>query len=156
MIRPATPSDVGALHALIRELALYERLEHQAVGTKEDLQTHLFGTRPYAEALVAEDDGRVVGFALFFHNYSTFLARPGLYLEDLFVLPEHRRKGHGRALLRELARVAVQRRCGRFDWSVLGWNEPAMKFYASLGAQRMGEWLLFRMTAEAIERLARE
>jgi GNAT superfamily N-acetyltransferase len=156
MIRPATPSDVGALHALIRELALYERLEHQAVGTTEDLRTHLFGTRPYAEALVAEDDGRVVGFALFFHNYSTFLARPGLYLEDLFVLPEHRRKGHGRALLRELARVAVQRRCGRFDWSVLDWNEPAMKFYASLGAQRMGEWLLFRMTAEAIERLARE
>jgi GNAT superfamily N-acetyltransferase len=156
MIRPATPSDVSALHALIRELALYERLEHQAVGTTEDLQTHLFGTRPYAEALVAEDDGRVVGFALFFHNYSTFLARPGLYLEDLFVLPEHRRKGHGRALLRELAGVAVQRRCGRFDWSVLHWNEPAMRFYAALGAQRMGEWLNFRMTGEAIERLARE
>jgi GNAT superfamily N-acetyltransferase len=159
MIRPATPSDVATLHTLIRELALYEKLEHEAVGTKEDLNAHLFGefgARRYAEALVAEDEARVVGFALFFHNYSTFLAQPGIYLEDLFVLPEHRRRGHGRALLRELARIAVERGCGRFEWSVLDWNEPAITFYGALGAQRMADWRIFRMTGEAIARLARE
>jgi GNAT superfamily N-acetyltransferase len=118
------------------------------------LRVHLFGVRRYAEALVVEYDGRLVGFALFFHNYSTFLARPGLHLEDLFVLPEHRRKGHGRALLRELARLAVDRRCGRFEWSVLDWNEPAMAFYRSLGAKRMDDWRIFRMTGEAISGLA--
>src|SRR5260221_13267948 len=122
MIRPATPSDVATLHALIRELAIYEGLEREAVGREDDLCAHLFGDAAggelgkRAEVLVAEDEGSVVGFALFFHNYSTFLARPGLYLEDLFVLPEHRRKGHGRSLLRELARVALDRGCGRFEW----------------------------------------
>jgi GNAT superfamily N-acetyltransferase len=155
MIRAAVPSDVHALHSLIIELARYERLEHEVSATEEDLGEHLFGTRPYAEAVVAEDAATVVGFALFFHNYSTFLSRPGLYLEDLFVLPEHRRKGHGLALLRELARIAVQRRCGRLEWSVLNWNEPAIMFYRSLGAKPMDEWGIFRMTGEAIGHLAK-
>ncbi|MGO9835833.1 MAG: N-acetyltransferase family protein [Polyangiaceae bacterium] len=154
MIRAATRVDVRALHSLIVELARYEKLEHEVLGTEADLAEHLFGARPYAEALVAEDGGVVVGFALFFHNYSTFLARPGLYLEDLFVLPEHRRKGHGLALLREFARIAVERRCGRLEWSVLNWNAPAIAFYRSLGAKPMDEWGIFRMTGEAITGLA--
>src|SRR5580700_8972420 len=124
MIRAATESDIHALHTLVLELARYERLEHEVLATPADLREHLFGVRPYAEALVAEDEGTVVGFALFFHNYSTFVGRPGLYLEDLFVLPEHRKKGHGLSLLRALARIAVERRCGRLEWSVLNWNEP--------------------------------
>ncbi|HEV3189759.1 MAG TPA: GNAT family N-acetyltransferase, partial [Polyangiaceae bacterium] len=119
MIRPATTEDVASLHALIGELARYERLEHEVTSTEEQLREHLFGARPYAEALVAEDDASVVGFALFFHNYSTFVGRPGLYLEDLFVRPEHRRKGHGRALFLAVARIAARRGCGRFEWSVL-------------------------------------
>jgi GNAT superfamily N-acetyltransferase len=156
MIRPATPGDVPTLHALIRELARYEKLEHQVTGTPDDLGEHLFGARPYAEALVASAGDAPVGFALFFHNYSTFLARPGLYLEDLFVLPEHRRNGHGRALLRELARIAVARRCGRFEWSVLDWNEPAIAFYRSIGAPPMDEWRICRLTGEGLTRLAND
>jgi GNAT superfamily N-acetyltransferase len=162
VIRPSLPPDVPALHALIRELARYERLEHAHVGTEEQLRQGLFGERPYCEALVAEDADdaedagrRVVGFALFFHNYSTFLAQPGMYLEDLFVLPEHRREGHGRALLRAVARLAVERGCGRFEWAVLRWNEPAIRFYEALGAKPLDEWGLFRMTGEALTTLAR-
>jgi GNAT superfamily N-acetyltransferase len=154
MIRRASRTDVRSIHSLVLELARYERLDHEVRATPGELEEHLFGERPFAEAIVAEEGGVVVGFALFFHNYSTFLARPGLYLEDLFVLPEHRRKGHGLALLRELARIAVERRCGRLEWSVLHWNEPAVAFYRSLGARPMDEWGIFRMTGEAIGRLA--
>ena len=158
MIRASTPADVPALHALIGALARYEKLEHAHVGSAERLGEHLFGERRYCEALVAEDDAngarRVVGFALFFHNYSTFLAQPGIYLEDLFVLPEARRRGYGRDLLRAVARLAVERGCGRFEWAVLDWNEPAIRFYESLGATPLDEWRLFRLTGEALTKLA--
>lgn len=158
MIRASVPTDVPAVHALIRELARYEKLEDAHVGTQQQLGEHLFGARPYCEALVAEEDGagrRVVGFALFFHNYSTFLARPGMYLEDLFVMPDARRRGHGRDLLKAVARIAVERGCGRFEWAVLHWNEPAIRFYKALGAQPLDEWGLFRISGEALENLAR-
>jgi GNAT superfamily N-acetyltransferase len=156
MIRLAVPADVQTIHHLIRDLARYEKLEHQVTGTPDDLQRHLFGAPRYAEALVAEDgdDGAVIGFALFFHNYSTFLARPGVYLEDLFVLPEHRRRGHGRALLREVARIAVERGCGRLEWSVLDWNAPAIAFYRSIGAPPMDDWRICRLTGETLADLA--
>ena len=165
MIRASTPADVPALYALVRELARYEKLEHAHVGTEERLGEHLFGARRYCEALVAENaedaeheraGGRgVVGFALFFHNYSTFLAQPGMYLEDLFVLPDHRRRGHGRELLRAVARIALERDCGRFEWSVLHWNEPAIRFYKALGAEPLDEWGLFRLTGAPLANLAR-
>jgi ribosomal protein S18 acetylase RimI-like enzyme len=159
VIRASTSGDVPAIYALIRELARYEKLEHAHVGTEERLREHLFGARPYCEALVADDDGPlgrgVVGFALFFHNYSTFLAQPGMYLEDLFVLPDDRRRGHGRDLLRAVARIAVERGCGRFEWSVLHWNEPAIRFYKALGATPLDEWGLFRLAGEALQSLAR-
>jgi GNAT superfamily N-acetyltransferase len=154
MIRAAAPSDVPVLLALVRELAAYEKLEHQVEGREDDLHQHLFGDPRRAEALVAEDAGEVVGFALFFHNYSTFLTRPGIYLEDLFVRPAHRRKGYGKDLLRALARLAVERGCGRFEWSVLDWNAPAIAFYESLGATAMADWTTFRVTGEALARLA--
>jgi len=157
MIRPAAPADVPAIHALIAALARYEKLEQMNVGTAEDLAAHLFGPRPYAEALVAGDDGRpggaIVGFALFFHNYSTFLCKPGIYLEDLFVLPEHRRRGHGRELLRAVGRIARERGCGRFEWSVLDWNEPAIAFYRSLRAEPVDGWTIFRLTGPALAEL---
>jgi GNAT superfamily N-acetyltransferase len=156
VIRPAAPADVPAIQSLILELARYEHLEHQVSSTEASLTEHLFGPRPCAEALVAEDAPETVGFALFFPNYSTFLGRPGLYLEDLFVLPSHRRKGHGRALLREVARLAVERRCGRLEWAVLHWNQPAIAFYESLGAQRLDEWGTFRLTDDGIARVASE
>ncbi len=156
MIRPATTEDVAVLHALIGELARYEGLEHEVTSTQEQLREHLFGARPYAEALMAEDDASVVGFALFFHNYSTFGGRPGLYLEDLFVRPESRRKGHGRALFLAVARIAAKRGCGRFEWSVLHWNEPALAFYRSMGAVPMHDWRICRMTGDALARLAGE
>ena len=156
MIRAATPSDVPCIHALILDLARFEKLEDEAVVTVEQLAASLFGPSiAHAEAIVA-DAGKegVVGFALFFHNYSTFLGRRGLYLEDLFVVPAHRRAGHGKALLRELARLAVERGCGRFEWAVLQWNEPAIHFYRSLGAQEMNDWRIFRLTGDALLRLA--
>jgi GNAT superfamily N-acetyltransferase len=155
MIRPARPSDAATLHSLVGELARYENLASQMVATEEQLHAHLFGSRPYAEALIAEDDGVPVGFAVFFHNYSTFMGRPGLYVEDVFVLPAHRRKGHGRALFRELAQVALDRGCARFEWSVLDWNEPAIAFYRSLGAAVLPDWRICRMTGEALVTLAR-
>jgi GNAT superfamily N-acetyltransferase len=154
MIRPATPEDVPTLFALVRALARYEKLEHQVTGTADDLREHLFGARPYVESLVAIEGAAVVGFALFFHNYSTFLARPGIYLEDLFVTPEHRRQGHGRELLRELARIAVARRCGRLEWSVLDWNEPALDFYRSIGAPAMPDWRICRLTGQELAAFA--
>jgi GNAT superfamily N-acetyltransferase len=154
MIRPAGPADVPTIFHLVRELARFERLEHEMVGTEADLHEHLFGARPRAEVLLVEDGGNAIAFALFFHTYSTFLCKPGLYLEDLFVLPEHRRRGHGRALLVALARLAVERGCGRFEWSALAWNEPAIAFYRSLGAELMSEWRIFRVTGAALRDLA--
>jgi GNAT superfamily N-acetyltransferase len=154
MIRPARPDDVPTIADLIRQLARYEHLEHEVALTEHDLAAHLFGARRHAEVLLAEDAGAVVGFALFFHNYSTFLARPGLYLEDLFVLPEHRRRGWGRGLLVAVARIAVERGCGRFEWAVLHWNEPAIAFYRAIGAVLMDEWRIFRVTGDALSKLA--
>jgi GNAT superfamily N-acetyltransferase len=154
MIRPATAADTPTICRLIRQLAEYERLAHAVVLDEGRLREHLFGPRPYAEVLLAEDAGAVVGFALFFHNYSTFLARPGIYLEDLFVVPEHRGKGHGKALLTALARLAVERGCGRLEWAVLNWNEPAIQFYRALGAEPMNEWTVYRLTGDALGRLA--
>ena len=154
MIRSATPADVPAIARLIRALAEYEKLSHQVVLREEDMRQHLFGARPYAEVVLAENGGQVVGMALFFHNYSTFLSKPGLYLEDLFVLPEHRGKGHGKALLSHLAKLAVERDCGRFEWAVLDWNAPAIEFYKSFGAEPMNDWTVFRVTGDAMRRLA--
>jgi GNAT superfamily N-acetyltransferase len=155
-IRNATESDVATILQLIRELAEYERLLHEVVATEERLRENLFGPRRCAEVLLGEVEGNVAGFALFFHNYSTFLGRPGIYLEDLFVRPEFRRKGIGTAFFRRLAQIAVGRGCGRFEWSVLNWNEPALKFYRSLGAVPMSEWRVQRVTGEALIKLAGE
>jgi GNAT superfamily N-acetyltransferase len=154
MIRPATPDDVPSIARLIRELAEYERLLDRVVLKESDLREHLFGHKRYAEVLLAEDAGRVVGFALFFHNYSTFRGKPGIYLEDLFVEPAHRGKGHGKALLAALAKLAVERDCARVEWSVLNWNTPSIEFYTALGAQPMDEWTVYRVTDEALVRLA--
>lgn len=151
MIRPATAEDIPTIAALIRGLAEYERLAHEVVLKEAELREHLFGARRYAEVILAEERGEVVGFALFFHTFSTFLARPSLYLEDLFVRPEHRGKGH--ALLRHLAKLALERGCGRFEWSVLDWNTPTIDFYRSLGAVPMQGWTVFRVTGEALQRL---
>ena len=153
-IRAATPDDVPLVLALIRGLAEYERLAHECVATEERLRESLFGARPDAEVVIAEADGEPAGFALFFHNYSTFLARRGLYLEDLFVWPHLRGRGIGRALLVHLARLAVARGCGRFEWSVLDWNEPAIRFYRSLGAAPLDEWTVQRLAGDALARLA--
>ncbi|MGA0611709.1 GNAT family N-acetyltransferase [Caldimonas sp. KR1-144] len=154
-LRPATPADVPDLVRLICALAEYEKLTHLLEITPEALQAQLFGARPPAEALVAQlDDGRVVGFALFFTNFSTFLCKPGLYLEDLFVEPAHRGLGIGRALMQALAGLAVERGYGRFEWCVLDWNEPAIRFYESLGASILPDWRLCRVTGSAMERIA--
>lgn len=154
MIRPATPADVPTIARLILALADYERLTHEAVPDEAKLHDHLFGPRPYCECLIAGEGSVAVGFALFFHNYSTFLTRPGLYLEDLFVLPEYRGRGYGKALLVALAKVAVDRGCGRFEWSVLDWNEPSIQFYKALGAKPMDEWTIYRVTGDALTKLA--
>ena len=151
-IAPARPEDCATVFALIRALADYERLSHLVVGTEEDLRGELFGVHPVIESVVAWDDDRALGFALFFHNYSTFLARRGLYLEDLFVVPEARGLGIGKALITHCARVAVTRGCGRFEWSVLDWNEPAIAFYQSLGAELLPDWRICRLTGESLQR----
>ncbi len=156
MIREATIDDVPAIAALIRALAGYERLSHEVVLDEDDLRTYLFGERHYAEVLIADEGRDVVGFALFFHNFSTFLGKPGVYLEDLFVRPEHRGGGHGKALLARLARIAVERGCGRLEWSVLDWNEPSIAFYRSLGAQAMDDWTAYRLTGDALAALAEQ
>lgn len=153
-IDPATPSDVPLILGLIRELAEYERLLHEVRTQAERLQRHLFGPRPYAEAVVARAAGEPVGFALWFHNYSTFEGRPGLYLEDLFVRPAQRGRGYGEALLRHLARLAVERDCARFEWAVLDWNEPAIRFYRKLGAVAMDGWTVQRVSGDALRALA--
>ncbi len=154
-IRPAAPGDCGEIHRLILALAEYEKLEHQVVGTPGTLERAMFGERPACEALVAERGGRTVGFALYFTTFSTFLSRPGLYLEDLFVEPAHRGTGLGKALLRRLAGLALERGCGRFEWRVLDWNEPSIRFYESIGGQILPEWQLVRMTRPAFEALAK-
>jgi len=156
VIRPATEADVPAIADLIRGLARYEKLEQDVTMTEELLAKSLFGPRPYAETLLAEESGKPIGFALFFHNFSTFLALPGIYLEDLFVVPEHRGRGVGRALLKELARIAVERGCGRLEWSVLDWNRDAIGFYERLGATPNSEWTVYRLTGEALTVLGRE
>ena len=153
-IRPATVEDVALVARLIRELAEYERLADAAVASEADLREQLFGERPAAEVLVAEADGEPAGFALFFHTFSTFLGKRGLYLEDLFVRPAFRGLGLGRHLMAALARIAVQRGCGRFEWSVLDWNEPAIGFYRALGASAMDEWTVQRLQGEALRALA--
>lgn len=153
-IRAAEPADVSAIQALICELAEYEKLRHAVVATEASLQRNLFGDRPAAEAIVALDAGQVVGFALFFTTYSTFVGKPGIYLEDVYVRPKARGKGFGRALLQYVARTAVERDCGRVEWSVLNWNEPAIRFYQSLGAEPLEEWTMYRLTDEALARTA--
>lgn len=154
MIRPATRADLPIIAQLIRELSEYERLADKVVLDESRLGEHLFGQRPYAEVLVAEDAGAVVGMALYFHNYSTFGGRPGIYLEDLFVRPEGRGKGFGKGLLLALAKLAVERDCCKVEWSVLNWNEPSIRFYESLGAKPQDEWTVYRLDAAAITRLA--
>jgi len=153
-IRPAELGDAPLVLSLIRELAEYERLSNEVVATEDDLRRELFGEHPSAEVVIAELDRSTAGFALFFQNFSTFLGRPGLYLEDLFVLPAFRSRGVGQAVLRHLARIAVQRQCGRFEWSVLDWNENAIRFYKSLGAVALDEWTVYRVTGEALAQLA--
>jgi GNAT superfamily N-acetyltransferase len=154
LIRPATPADLGDLLRLIRGLAEYEKLSHMVTGTEAMLREALFGARPVAEALIVERGGRAAGFALYFMSFSTFLCKPGLYLEDLFVEPEHRGHGLGKALLRHLAALALERGCGRFEWHVLDWNEPSIRFYESLGATLMPDWELVRMTGPEMHALA--
>jgi GNAT superfamily N-acetyltransferase len=155
-LRPVTAADVPTILALIRGIAEYERLSHEVEATEALLREHGFGRRPVYEAILAERDGRAVGFALYFFSFSTFKARPTLYLEDLFVVPEERRAGIGSRLLTRLAQIAVERHCGRMEWSVLDWNTPARDLYFKLGAKAMDEWTVFRMTPEAFGRLARE
>ena len=153
-IRPATIDDVPLIRALIAELAEYERLADAAVATDADLRAQLFGVAPAAEVLIGEVDGEPAGFALFFHNFSTFLGKRGLYLEDLFVRPSARGVGLGKHLMAALARIAVQRDCGRFEWSVLDWNAPAIGFYRRIGATGMDEWTVQRLEGEALHALA--
>lgn len=154
-LRPAREADLDTIIALIRGLAEYEREPDTVTLDREELRRHLFGARPYAEVIIAETaQGEVAGFALYFHTFSTWLGKPGLYLEDLFVWPELRRQGHGRALLSDLARIAVERDCGRLEWAVLDWNEPAIAFYRALGAVAMDEWTTHRLSGDALTSLA--
>jgi GNAT superfamily N-acetyltransferase len=154
MIRPATSADTPVIARLIRALAEYERLPHAVTFDEAQLPEHLFGPRPYAEVLLAEEAGEVFGYALFFPTYSTFVGKPTLYLEDLFVEPTQRGKGHGKALLRAVAQVAVERGCARLEWSVLNWNEPAIQFYRSLGAMPADAWTVYRLAGPALATVA--
>jgi GNAT superfamily N-acetyltransferase len=154
-IVPALEADIPLILSLINELAEFERLKDQVVATESTLRDALFGTRPGAEAVIAVMDGTPAAFALYFHNFSTFLGRPGLYLEDLFVRPAFRARGIGKRMLAHLARIALARGCGRFEWAVLDWNQPARDFYASIGAKANSEWINYRITGEALERLAK-
>jgi GNAT superfamily N-acetyltransferase len=155
-IDPATESDLPHILRFIRGLAEYEKLAHRCVATEDALRRTLFGDRRYAEVLIAQREGTPVGFALFFHSYSTFLAQPGIYLEDIFVLPEHRGAGAGKALLRRVAQIARERGCGRLEWSVLDWNQPAIEFYQRVGATVMPDWRICRMGADEIAKFADE
>ena len=153
-IRPAQPSDVAHIHGMIVELAVFEKLEHLVVATEAMLHDGLFGARPSCEAIIGEENGKVVAFALFFHNFSTFLTKKGLYLEDLYVLQSHRGKGYGTQMLKRLAQIAVERNCGRFEWSVLDWNEPAIQFYQAMGADILPDWRICRVTGDTLTALA--
>jgi GNAT superfamily N-acetyltransferase len=155
-IKPATVEDVPQILTFIKGLAEYEKLAHEVVATEEILRETLFGTKPYAEVVIGYYQNRPVCFALFFHNFSTFLGRPGIYLEDLFVQPEFRGKGFGRKMLSYLATLTKERNGGRLEWSVLDWNEPAIRFYKSLAAKPLDEWTMFRVTGEALDQLAEE
>ncbi|TRV46746.1 MAG: GNAT family N-acetyltransferase [Microcystis panniformis Mp_MB_F_20051200_S9] len=152
-IRAAVATDVKAIFDLIAALAAYEKLSHLVTGNSQALGEHLFGEKPYIEALVAEVGGRIVGFALFFANYSTFLTKPGIYLEDIFVLPDYRGQGIGKALLIAVAKIAVARDAGRLEWSVLDWNQPAIDFYEKMGAKVFQEWQICRLTGTALTQL---
>jgi GNAT superfamily N-acetyltransferase len=154
ILRPAEPGDVQTVFELIQALAEYEKLSHAVVGSVDALKDHLFGSRPYVEAILAEWGGETAGFALFFHNYSTFLTQPGIYLEDLFVLPKYRRRGIGKAILSYLAQLAVARGGGRLEWSVLDWNEPAIAFYENMGASVLPDWRICRVTGDSLSQLA--
>ena len=153
-IRPATPDDVPHIMSMIVELAVFEKLEHMVVATEALLHEGLFGAKPSCEAIIGEADGEVVTFALFFHNFSTFLTKKGLYLEDLYVRQSHRGHGYGSRMLKHLARIAVERECGRFEWSVLDWNTPAINFYQSMGAEILPDWRICRVTGEPLTALA--
>jgi GNAT superfamily N-acetyltransferase len=155
-ITPAVESDVPVILSFIRKLAEYEKLSHLVVTTEENVREHVFGENPVAEVLLAFWDQEPVGFALYFRNFSTFLGQPGIYLEDLFVEPEHRGKGIGKALLKQLAKIAIERGYGRLDWAVLDWNTPSIEFYRGLGAAPMDAWTGYRLTGEALDRLATE
>lgn len=150
-IRPALQADTNAIFSLIQELAVYEKLMHQVTGTPDNLSEHLFGDVPYAEALVVEREGQLIGFALFFKNYSTFLTKPGLYLEDLFVQEAYRGKGIGKALLKAVAQIAQDRGYGRLEWSVLDWNETAIAFYRRMGAEVLPDWRICRVTGASLQ-----
>ena len=153
-IRPATVDDVPLVLSFVRQLADYEKLAHMVVATEASLREALFGERPGAEVLLGFVEGEAVGFAVYFHNFSTFLGRRGLWLEDIFVQPERRGRGYGKALLLAVARIAQERGCGRFEWAALDWNTPAWEFYRSLGATPLEEWTMFRVTGVALEKLA--
>ncbi len=153
-IRSATESDVPVILSFVKKLASYERLSHEVVATEELIRETLFGLRRTAEIAIGYLEAQPVGFVLFFHNYSTFLGKPGLYIEDLFVDEDYRRRGYGRALLLHVARLAKERGCGRLEWSVLNWNQPAIDFYKKLGASPMSEWTVFRVTGESLNELA--
>jgi GNAT superfamily N-acetyltransferase len=154
IVRYAQPTDCNVLFDLIQGLAEYEKLSHAVTGNAAALKEHLFGSPKYIEAILAEYAGQAVGFALFFHNYSTFLTKPGIYLEDLFVLPPYRAQGIGKALLAKVAQIAVERNSGRLEWSVLDWNEPAQAFYRRMGATILDDWRICRVTGEALAQLA--
>ncbi|MBL7959890.1 GNAT family N-acetyltransferase [bacterium] len=155
-IKNAQENDIPLILTFIKELAFYEKLAHVVVATEEHLREHLFGTNPKAEVVLAYYEQVPVGFALFFHNFSTFVGRPGIYLEDLFVRETMRGKGIGKALLAHLAHVAIERNCGRFEWAVLDWNSPAIEFYKSLGAVPVDDWTIFRVSGDALQHLARK
>jgi len=154
-IREATEADVPLILQFIRDLAIYEKLEHRVIATEASLRQTLFGNPRFAEVVFASVDGVEAGFALFFHNYSTFLGQPGIYLEDLFVKPEMRGRGIGKSLLAFLARLAKERGCGRVEWAVLDWNKPSIDFYRRLGAVALDDWLIYRLTGDALDQLAR-
>jgi GNAT superfamily N-acetyltransferase len=153
-IREATKKDISLILEFINALAVYEKLSHEVVATESDLKKYLFGRNRVAEVVIGYYKNRPVGFALFFHNFSTFLGKPGIYLEDLFVYEKYRGMGFGKRLLSHVAKLAVERNCGRLEWAVLDWNEPSIKFYESLGAKIMKEWLINRLTGESLEKLA--
>ncbi|MFN7661672.1 MAG: GNAT family N-acetyltransferase [Dolichospermum sp.] len=156
IVRFAQPGDVITLFKLIQGLAEYEKLSHAVIGNAEALEDHLFGSPKYVDAIIAEIDGQAVGFAIFFHNYSTFLTKPGIYLEDIFVSPEYRRQGIGKALLTKVAQIAVERDCGRLEWSVVDWNGSAQEFYRNMGADILEDWRICRVTETGLTQLANQ